>query len=238
MIINLSKSVPLKEMCKITATGFTNKKPNLIEFVLSHEAIIGFATELLWTYSSIDDTKKEVIETYQLMVDGAPSQAIGFYLTPSSPILMVEVNSLMEIAEERVKHIKCKEINIKTKNIDVYYEIRDPSEEGMQLNTVEPYELSGKNVMNINIFNDRMEDITKDFTVVSFQINRRALKQFATMLLVWANNCKEGGRYMLPHVGKPDSGYNLGVILTYDSIPTRFKCQDLGSACEYDPSIG
>ena len=46
MIINLSKSVPLKEMCKITATGFTNKKPNLIEFVLSHEAIIGFATEL------------------------------------------------------------------------------------------------------------------------------------------------------------------------------------------------
>ena len=63
MIINLSKSVPLKEMCKITATGFTNKKPNLIEFVLSHEAIIGFATELLWTYNSIDDTKKEVIET-------------------------------------------------------------------------------------------------------------------------------------------------------------------------------
>ena len=96
MIINLNKSVPLKELCKISAIGYTTDEAKCIEFTFSHEAIIGFATELLWMYEDINDSKKMTISTYPLQVDPSPCQAIGFYLTPNSPLLVLKVNSLVD----------------------------------------------------------------------------------------------------------------------------------------------
>lgn len=60
MLINLTKSVPLKELCRITVLGFTQDIAQQIEF--SHEAMIGFATELLWMY---EENKRQVICTHQ-----------------------------------------------------------------------------------------------------------------------------------------------------------------------------
>lgn len=54
------------------------------------------------------------------------------------------------------------------------------------------------------------------------------------MLLVWANNYKEGEEYVLPHIDKSDCGYNLGIVLDQGSISTKFKCHDLGTASDYD----
>ncbi len=96
MLINLTKSVPLRELCKITAIGHMTDTAQWIEFTFSHEAIIGFATELLWMYEDINDNKKLIISTNQLQVDPAPNQAVGFYLTPDSPMLVLKINSLME----------------------------------------------------------------------------------------------------------------------------------------------
>lgn len=236
MIINLTKSVPLKELCKITAIGSTNETAQLIEFTLSHEAIIGFATELLWMYEDINDNRKLVVTTYQLLVDSSPSQAVGFYLTPNSPMLVLKVNSLLEETEEVCEDIKWKEINIRAKNINQYYDVKNPLEE-KELITLESYELSKKNIMNIRIFNAENNDITKDYNTVIFEINRNGIKEFATMLLVWANNYKEGEQYLLPHIDKSDCGYNLGIILAHNSIPTRFTCHDLGTAYDYDSRI-
>ena len=83
-MINLTQSVPLKELCKISAIGFREDVAQQIEFTLSHEAMIGFATELLWMYEDLDDNKKQIISTHQLRIDPAPNQTIGFYLTPDS----------------------------------------------------------------------------------------------------------------------------------------------------------
>lgn len=237
MLINLTKSVPLKELCKITVIGHMTDTAQWIEFTLSHEAIIGFATELLWIYEDINDNKKLVISTNQLQVDPSPSQAVGFYLTPNSPMLVLKVNSLIENNEDGDEYKNWKEIDIRMKEVNQYYNVKNPSDEEGELITLESYELSKKNIMNIKIFNDKGDDITKDYNTVIFEINRKGIKEFATMLLVWANNCKEGDEYTLPHIDKLDCGYNLGIILAHDSMLTKFKCHNLGTVYDYDSRL-
>lgn len=236
MVINLTKSVPLKELCKISVLGNTINTVQWIEFELSHEAIIGFATELLWMYEDINDSKKLIISTHQLQVDPAPSQAVGFYLTPNSPVFVLKVNSLAEEKEQEYEYKNWKEINIKTKNVNQYYNVKDPLNEE-ELITLESYELSKRNIMNINIFNAEGSNITKYYNTVIFEINRRGIKEFATMLLVWANNCREGDEYMLPKNDELNYGYNLGIVLTHNSIAAKFRCHDLGTAYDYDSTI-
>ena len=62
MLINLTKSVLLKEICKISAVGNDAENGEFIEFELSQEAIIGFATELIWLYEDIQDNEKLIIK--------------------------------------------------------------------------------------------------------------------------------------------------------------------------------
>ena len=235
MLINLSKSVPLKELCRITAVGHTADSAERIEFTLSHEAMIGFATELLWMYGDIKDDKKLILTTHQLKTDPAPNQVIGFYLTPDSPVFALKVNSLTE--ENESEYENWKEIRIKTKDINRYYNVKEPSDEEPEFITLESYELSGKNIMKINVFNGEGTDITKEYGTVIFEINRAGIKEFAAMLLVWADNYREGDEYTLPHIDRTVCGYNLGVILGHNNIPVKFKCGDLGTTGDYDSRI-
>lgn len=237
MIINLSKSVLLKELCKISAIGNTKEVAHRIEFTFSHEAMIGFATELLWMYEDISDSRRLTISTHQLEVDPSPSQSLGFYLTPYSPMLVLKVNTLTEREEEKLEYKNLREISIKTKNVNQYYNVKSPSDENDEIIYVESYELAKKNIVNINIFNEEENDITKLYNTVIFEINRKGIKEFATMLFVWANNCKEGDEYSLAQINNLEFGYNFGILLTQDSIATSFKCHDLGTAFDYDSRI-
>ena len=238
MIINLSQSVPLKQLCRISAVGHTSDTAWQVEFTFSHEAIIGFATELLWLYEDITDTKKLTITTHQLQVDPAPNQAIGFYLTPDSPLLVIKVNSL---EEEEYECDHWKEIRIKEKNVNQYYNVKSSFDEEGELITLEAYELSRKNIVSIHISNHEGNDVTEKFSTVIFEINRSGIKDLATMLLVWANNCQEGDEYILPRLqtnhDRSDIGYNLGVILDHKSISAKFMCHALGTAHDYDPRM-
>lgn len=235
MLINLNKSVSLKELCKITAIGDNVDMAKQIEITFSHEAMIGFATELLWMYADINDDKKLIISTHQLRVDPAPNQAIGFYLTPDSPMFVLKINSLMEKKEDDYAYKNWKEINIRAKNTSQYYNVKNPSEEDIEFVTLETYELSKRNIVNIKVFDGEGTNITNRYRTVVLEINREGIKDFATMLLVWADNYKEGNEYDLPHIDKSEQGYNLGIILTYDSIPSKFKAHDLGVVNDYDP---
>jgi len=105
-------------------------------------------------------------------------------------------------------------------------------DEGLIL--LESYELSKRNILNIKVLNERNEDVTEDCSTIVFEINRSGLKEFATMLLVWADNYSEQEEYILPQLQTIKQGYNLGVMLTQDSISTKFRCQDLGTVSDYD----
>lgn len=232
MMINLTKSVPLKELCKISAIGNASQKAKLVEVTFSNEAIIGFATELLWLYQNINNQSKKIISTHQLRVDPAPNQAIGFFLTPESPIFVLKTNSLEEegIYDSR----KCKEIRINGKNTNQYYNVADSDIETGEMICLETYELSKRNIVDIKVLNDNGEDVTKSFDSVIFEINRDGIKAFATMLLIWANNCKNGDEYLLYHTNSMEKGYNLGIILTENSLLTKFRCDYLQTVYEYD----
>ena len=115
MLINLTKSVPLKELCKITLAGQMTDKTQLAEFTLTQEAMIGFATELLWIYDDINDDRKLIIETHQLKTDPSPSQAVGFYLTPDSPMMVLKINSLMDKKDKAYEYKNWKDIKIREK---------------------------------------------------------------------------------------------------------------------------
>ncbi len=232
MIINLTKSVPLKELCKISAIGNTSQKAKLVEVTFSNEAIIGFATELIWLYQNISDESKKIISTHQLRVDPAPSQAIGFYLTPESPIFVLKTNTLEEGGVYGSR--KSKEIKINGKNTNQYYTVADSDIETGEMICLETYELSRRNIVDIKILNNNGENITKSFDSIIFEINRDGIKAFATMLLVWANNCKNGDEYLLHHASSIEKGYNLGVILTENSLLAKFRCDYLQTAYEYD----
>lgn len=236
MLINLTKSVPLKELCKITVLGNMINSAQLIEFTLSREAILGFVTELLWMYEDINDNRKLIVSTNQLQVDPSPSQAVGFYLTPNSPVFALKVNSLVD-KEEEFEYKNWKEISIRTKNVNQYYNIKTSFDEEGELITLESYELSKRNLMNITVYNAEGNDITKNYNTVIFEINRKGIKEFATMLLVWANNCREGDEYTLPHIEKSDVGHNLGIVLAHGSVEARIKCHDLGTVYDYDSRL-
>ena len=232
MIINLTESVPRLNLAKIYTIGNLQAKANQIEFTFSREAIIGFATELLWMYQDISDNKRLVLSTHQLKVDPAPNQVIGFYLTPTSPVLTLKINTLTE--EDKCECEGWREINIKRKNSNHYYCVREPLTEDEGLILLESYELSKRNILNIKVLNERNEDVTEDCSTIVFEINRSGLKEFATMLLVWADNYSEQEEYILPQLQTIKQGYNLGVMLTQDSISTKFRCQDLGTVSDYD----
>ena len=234
MMINLTKSVPLKELCKVSALGYTEDIAQQIEFTFSHEAMIGFATELLWMYEDIDDSQKSIWETYPLKVDPAPSQAVGFYLTSDSPMFVLKTNSLTEKKEEGYIYENWKEINIRTKYGELYYNLKDPTVEDIEVITLEAYELARKNIVKIKVFDNEGNDITKGYHAVILEINREGIKDFATMLLVWADNYNEGSEYVLPQIDNPKQGYNLGILLTHDSISCKLKAHDLGVANDYD----
>lgn len=235
MKINLNQSVQLQEFCKISAIGNVLEKASLIEFTFSSEAMIGFATELLWLYQDINDENKKIISTHQLRVDPSPNQAIGFYLTPNSPVFVLKTNTLIE--KDYYDSRQCKEIRISDKNPNQYYHVTDPDIETGEMISLEQYELSGRNIVDIKVLNNNGQDITKGINTIVFEINRQGIKTLATMLLVWANNCRNGDEYLLHHSGKSEEGYNLGIILTEDSISTKFKCNYLRTAYEYDNKL-
>ena len=238
MIVNISKNVSPKEMCRIIAIGNNPKIADHIDLTFSREALIGFATELLWLYDDLEEKNKQIITTYPLKVDPAPNQAIGFYLTPSSPTLAIRINYFDMKIENLYENNICKEIKIKEKNNNQYYRVNIPSEEGESdcENTIclETYELSRRNILDVRLVGIDGNEVTKHFSSVIVELNRKGIKALATMLLVWINNYNDSEDYMVFQEGVVNAGYNFGVILSCDSIPTRLKIGDFGTVYDHD----
>lgn len=57
------------------------------------------------------------------------------------------------------------------------------------------------------------------------------------MLLVLADNYREGQEYLVAHADRQYEGYNFGVLLVQDSVQAIIKCTDLGISYDYDPRI-
>lgn len=232
MKINLTQSIHLEDLCKISVVGCPEEIIGEIILSLSPEAILGFATEMIWLYEDVGNRKMR-INTNPLGIDPAPNQAMGFYLSSNNPSLMMKVNTLIEDKISSSQVVNSCEISIRNRNTNQYYEVKEPVDEMIGWSCIEPYELSGRNIINIVVLDKGKNDITNQCSTVTIELNRDGLKSLSTMLLVWLHSCKEN-EYLLPRIGQLELGYNLGVILTGDSIATRFRCCDLGQIYQYD----
>ncbi len=231
MKINITQSIRLEDYCRIKVNDSLKDEVGEIIVTFSSEAILGFATELLWLYEDIGD-KKAQIETHQLGIDPSPSQAMGFYLTPSSPMLYLKINCLENEKFNRSDDIIFHEIDIKNKNSNQYFDVRSPEADNEYL-YLEAYEIGRKNIVDISVFNKHGIDMTECCNVISIELNKDGLKNLATMLFIWLNNLEQP-EYLLVKEGQREIGYHLGVILTCDSVSTKFRCSDLGQINQYD----
>lgn len=235
MIINLSQSVILKDPCRILAVNYNSEKIERIDFSFSREALQGFATELLLLYSDINEQNKMILTTNPLKIDPAPNQILGFYLTPTSPTFVIKINYLDEtsITDEKVKNAK--EIIIRKKEANLYYKINTSSEEDENdCICLESYELFRRNIVDIAVVNKNGENISNKLSAITLELNRQGIKSFANMLLVLANNCDTETEYLLFQDNSVEYGYNMGIVLTQDSIPSKLIIRDLGTVDDYD----
>lgn len=238
MIINLSQSVLLKDPCRILAVNFNSEKIERIDFSFSREALLGFATELLLLYSDINEQNKMILTTNPLKIDPAPNQILGFYLTPTSPTFVIKINYLDETSITDAKVKKAKEIIIRKKEANLYYNINTSSEEDENdCICLESYELFRRNIVDIAVVNKNGENISNKLSAITLELNRQGIKSFANMLLVLANNCDTETEYLLFQDNSVEYGYNMGIVLTQDSIPSKLIIRDLGTVDDYDERL-
>ncbi len=231
MIINLNADFVSAEFVKLNARGKNPEKIDIVEISFNKEALIGFAKNLLWMYEDIDKNKRFYVCTDPL--GGVPSgnQIVGFYLTSSSPTLILDVNSLD--CEKTIKYDDRNTIHPKSK-IKKLIEILPPVDDGL----MEEYEIGFRNLLKMTLYNKNHMDITKDFYEVFFQINYEGLKNLALMLMKLADSYKEEEEYILAQVGEYNEICNSGIILTCDSLPVKLKFGNLGCVYDYEPDFG
>jgi len=235
MIINLNKSVLLKEFAELSVTGVEVTDKNYrVEVAFSKEALIGFATNLIWMYEDINENKKFHIHIDPFGRKNIPgNQALGFFMTPSSPSLVVVLNDVMESDCYDRKLENYKEIYIRNE-IKKSIEIKEPACD----ESIEEYELGYNNIADVAIYNEENINITQNYMQVVFKLNYIGLKDFATMLLILANNYKTGNKYHLANINQKNFKYNMGIMLNGNSCEMTLKCKDLGCVYDYEPEFG
>jgi hypothetical protein len=231
MILELNGSVLLKEPAELSVKGKkTADITDNIKISFSKEGLIGFAKNLIWLYDDMPRNKKIYLCTDPLGKVPTGNQTIGFFLTPKSPIFTLQINFL-----DKEKNIfNAKEIDIRKKSYRQCIEIAQPLDD----NSIEEYELGLRNMAEIQVISNENEDITKDIFEVFLKINYDGLKDFATMLLILADNYAEGKEYLIAKEKASYEGYNLGIVLTQESPKATLCCKNLGCVYDYDANFG
>ena len=153
------------------------------------------------------------------------NQVIGFYLTVNSPILTFNINSLNYSNGIKISNIVQQ---FQSSKIKKCIEILPPVDE----NLMEEYELGFRNLARVSLFDRNHIDISKNIYEVLWEINYNGLKNLAIFLMRLLDNYQEGAEYTI----RQDN--NMGIILTEDSLPVKFKCINLGSVYDYEPGFG
>jgi len=233
MIIKLNEAVKISEFAEIIIMG-NNINNNLkVEFTFSKDALLGFATNLIWMYEDINPQKRIHMHIDPLLGDIPGNQALGFFLTPQSPSMVLNVNGIEDSQVHDMNSNKYKEIYIKHEFVKEF-EVKEPAAD----ESIEDYELGFNNIANIKILDSSHMDVTNNQMQIIFNINHKGLKDFASMLLVLANNYENQQEYMLAHVKQKEQQYNMGILLSENSNDVILKCDYLGCVYNYDLQFG
>lgn len=233
MIINLNEPVNIKEVSELTLSGRGMNKDCKVELTFSKEDLIGFATNLIWLYEEIDNKKKVHFHVDPLGGEPSGNQALGFFLTPKSPSLVVEVNGMKELYNKTKEWGNYQQIHIRS-GVCKKIEIKEPACD----ESIEEYELGLKNILKIKITNQDGEDVSRNCVQAVLKLNQDTLKKLATMLIILANNYSSNCNYLLANLKQIPIQYNMGIIFTTESPDVIIRCGDLGCVYGYIPKFG
>ncbi len=226
MIINLKQSVEIEELSELKVTGKDASDDWKVEMTFSKEALIGFATNLLWLYEDIDATKRLHFHVDPLGRDVPGNQALGFFLTPESPTLVLQINGMPDSKLEQAAI--CKEIRIREGGYP-QIEIKEPAAN----ESMEEYELGLRNLVDIKITDGSGENICENWWEVVWDLSYETVKKLAHMLLILADNYSSEDAYLLANLRQMELQYNAGMLFTKESPDLVMKFGDLGSAWEF-----
>lgn len=223
-IISLANSIFYAEGKNIT------KDKCIIKFIMSKEAMIGFATNALRIINSTDDDF-----SYHWHVDPLNNpqgnQTLGFFLTSDSPSFILMYNQYLTTHTEKI--FKLSE-EIKIVDFNFYYDV--PLEVGEK--SYDEYEIGFSNIMRIVVLNEDMKDITKECVDVILHIDRESLKQMARFLLRYANESSAVGLVKVPIENEENCGYNTGIYTQLNSCCIEFEFSNLGTVFDYEENFG
>ena len=234
MRMRINESIKINEYAEVLIAGIEDKSNNYkVEFTFSKDALLGLATNLLWMYDDIDSDKRIHIHIEPLLGSISGNQALGFFLAPDSPSMVLSVNNVSKnyIIDSEINRYK--EIPIKYKFVKMY-EVKEPASD----ESIEDYELGFTNIVHIRVLDKEKNEITNSKMQVIFKINYYGLKDFGNILLILANNYELHKEYELAHVIQKKNQYNLGVLLTHESSEVIIRCNYLGDVHDYAPHFG
>lgn len=229
MNLELNKYVEIEEISELTLSGVNIGSDCKVEFTFSKAALIGFATNLLWLYEDIDKERQTHIHIDPLGGEIPGNQALGFFLTPRSPSLIVQVGERQILDKKMI----CKQINIKNR-VNTKIEIKEPACE----EAIEEYELGLQNIVDIRIVNKYGEDVSEKYVQIVLKIGYETIKKLAVMLITLANNFSFGCEYLLANLKQSILQYNMGLIFSKESPEVIIKCKELGCVFDYVPDFG
>lgn len=223
-IVNLTNSIFYVQGKDITKDNCT------IKFIMSKEAMIGFATNTLRIINSTDYKF-----SYHWHVDPLSNpkgnQTLGFFLTSDSPSFILMYNQ--HLANYTERNFKLSE-EVRIVDFNFYYEV--PLE--IKEKTYDEYEIGFSNIMRIIVFDENMEDITKKCVNVILHIDRDSLKQMAKFLLRYSNESTVIGEVKVPSVDEEKCNYNTGIYTEVGSCRVEFELSNLGNVFDYEESFG
>lgn len=229
MVINLGKNISMCEYASICSSGIKKEEIGEVIITISKEALIGFATNLLWIYDDISESKKIHIHIDPLNDVYGGNQSLGFFLTPDSPSLVVCIGGKNDTV-----NMGCFKQVILQEESDKKIYISDPKD----MEFMEEYELGYNNLADIGIQTIRNGVIRDSNHQIVLNLTYRGLKDFATMLFILADNYKRKIRYDIAQEGRSKKKYNMGILLSEESCPCSIVCDDLGSVYDYVPDFG
>lgn len=218
------KDVFKPEMIKLVAKGEKVQEISYIEMSFSKDALIGFASNLLWIYGDYNRNRKIIEETIPL---GNPigNQVFGFYITTNSPTFVVHIND--DFFKEQIS------FNDKRYSEMIFnqrvLELEPPSDDDLP----EEFEKNYENIVSIKVYDKTLKDISQEIRFISLNINYEGLRNLGIVLLDISRNYKEDFKYAFEQY-KENEKYENRIVLAKDSIPLRIKCEYLGKAYDYE----
>ena len=231
------KDVFKPEMIKLVAKGEKVQEISYIEMSFSKDALIGFASNLLWIYGDYNRNRKIIEETIPL---GNPigNQVFGFYITTNSPTFVVYINIIfrrIQMSGNINDDFFKEQISFNDKRYSEMIfnqrvlELEPPSDDDLP----EEFEKNYENIVSIKVYDKTLKDISQEIRFISLNINYGGLRNLGIVLLDISRNYKEDFKYAFEQY-KENEKYENRIVLAKDSIPLRIKCEYLGKAYDYE----